>query len=248
MTNYLNVEKQKAKSEASQHVLKERPVPADVKKSLRSNEERLKQLAAEEKARRTAGGSGGDLATRLAALPDVELPRAAKPNTKSAIADSHADSRAADAAGEAERYDEASARFRAAAMSQPIVNLRRMCDEMGLSSQGNRLTLVESLVAHSQQHHARRMQSERPPSSASTTMSTTSSRRPAVAESGRPATGLSVASLSLEPQRSTADEELAPPSTAQSVQSFVAASSFGGARRGQVFKNDARGVGYYRDR
>ena len=35
--------------------------------------------------------------------------------------------------------------------------------------------------------------------------------------------------------------------TAQSVKSFVAAGAFDGARRGQVFKKDARGLGYYRD-
>jgi len=135
-------------------------------------------------------------------------------------------------------------------MSQPLPNLRRMCDEMGLSSDGGRLAIVDRLVAHAEEHHARRQlepeQSERP----STTTSSASSRRlPATADdSARPATGLSVAALSLEPPQPAADAELKPPATAQSVQSFVAAPSFGGARRGQVFKNDARGIGYYRDR
>ena len=152
------------------------------------------------------------------------------------------------------------ARFRAELQKQPIEYLKRFCGEIGVAAHGNKEALVERMAAHAREHHARRQQQQtqqqppppqqpqdsRPPTGAS------SSSRAAADAAARPASGLSVASLSLKDQQKLLDEltekAQARPVTAQSTAtSFVAASAFGGAKAGAVYKRDARGLGYYRD-
>jgi len=258
MTNYLSVEKEKV--HAARIVPKEKSVGTDhLKKSLKSNEQRLLQLAAAEKARRDAGSDGSDLPKRMAALPTDQLPPLLKPAPPKSNTPPSRDARS-HASVDPDEVKHAA--FRALAMKQPIGNLRRMCDEIGIPSSGDRHDLVDRLAAHARQHHGlvRAQQSgaavnqNDPPPTASSAVSTSSRRQDNLS---RPSTGLSIASLSLEPETSAGQPAPAhwrppatppPPSTAQSVQSFVAADSFDGARRGQVFKADGRGLGYYRDR
>ena len=124
--------------------------------------------------------------------------------------------------------------FRAELMGMPESSIRRFIAEIGERADGDKKTLVDRLMAHARKMAAERLtqpaSDERPPPTAS---STTSSRRGAAAEL-RPDSALSVQSLSLE-----------PPGTGQS---FVAANRFGGGKPNYVFKKDARGVGYYKDR
>ena len=156
----------------------------------------------------------------------------------------------------------ADARFRAELQKQPPENLKRFCAEIGVPSHGNKAALVDRLAEHAREHHARMQQQKGQQSPQVQQQAQTQGSRPATGASSssrlagdaaaRPASGMSVASLSLEEQKQLLDEltekARARPGTAQSTAtSFVAASAFGGAKAGAVFKKDARGLGYYRD-
>lgn len=260
MPNYLNVEKEQHKAAALKEVNKEKTTaPLSSKsqaKSLRLNEERLRALAAEEKARREAGTSAESLAVRLAALPAAQLPPQSKPKPLKPMSkderphETHDEQRPQSTSSSVHSMMADTgphAAFRAALESQPVEHLRRFCGEVGIPSQGTRAALIERLAAHAREHHERvkaqgtaERSAGRPPNSAS---SSAWARRPETEDSPQPASGLPATRPVVGPEPPGS----ARPATGQSVASFVAASNFGGARKGQVFKKDARGLGYYRD-
>lgn len=233
--NFFSVEKEKTKAE--QQALKEtqrQPKTVEqLKKGFRANEERLKLAAQEEKARREAA------AKEPRAPPKPRTPQVAPPKR---VAEPEVPkvrfAPPTPAPSEPRPDTSASQTFRAELLSMPESSIRRFIAEIGERGEGDKCALVDRLMAHARKMAAEQqdppMSDERPPPTASST----TSRRGDAAEP-RPDSALSVQSLSLEPPGS------ARPGTGQS---FVAATSFGGGKPNYVFKNDARGVGYYKDR
>ena len=245
-TNFFSVEKEKTKAEQrafmeTQHA---KPKPVEfLKKGFKANEERLKLAVEEEKARREAATKETRAPAKIpttrvappqrAPEPQVQKVRFAPP--AAAPSEPRPDTAASvhSVMSESQKPD---APFRAELMSMPESSLRRFIAEIGERADGDKRALVDRLMAHARKMNAERQAAPAPtPPSAS---STTSSRREDTAQP-RPDSALSVQSLSLEPPGS------ARPGTGQS---FVPANSFGGGKPNYVFKKDARGVGYYKDR
>ena len=268
MPNYLSVEKEQGKAALKTGIVeKKAPSAEQVKRSLKASEDKLKQLAAEERMRREAGGSKADLAVRLASLPAGELPPEAKPAPPKPMSETGRSEPAGRHAAAEPARDVAAAdkQFRQLCSQQPVEYLIRMCSDMGLPSQGKRMALIDRLANHAKEQHermqtAKRSQQQQPPSTAASAASigTASRARPGTGQSVASVGGLSVASLSLAGAAAVHDytvneplplepSEAGRPGTGQSVQSFVPTSGFAGPRPGQVFKKDARGLGYYRD-
>ena len=272
--NYLNVAKEQDKKEEKENKKEKKPPSTEhLQKGFKTNELRLQQIAAEERARREAGISGAkELAVRLADHMPMK--------TKKDLPMEQQQGRPSEREVPPTPADDKDARFRAELQKQPLENLKRFCNEIGVAANGNKAAIVERLAAHAREHHAHMQQQQqqqqaqrqqtqtqdsRPPTGASSSSraaadargsrpptGASSSSRAAADAAARPTSGLSVASLSLEEQRKLLDEltekAQARPGTSQSTAtSFAAASTFGGAKAGAVFKRDARGLGYYRD-
>ena len=152
MVNYLNVSAEKDRKEAKENAQKKEKAPPSIEhlqQGFKRNEQRLMELAAEEKARREAGGSGPkELALRLG----DRMPRKKSPQTQP-----ERKMRPTPAADEISGPD---ARFRAELQKQPIEYLKRFCGEIGVAAHGNKEALVERLAAHAREHHARRQQQQ----------------------------------------------------------------------------------------